>query len=378
MASPAQALLLTANWLLNRAAAAQTFTALTTNVVKQITAGNIIDYHRIAEWRTQQDEPGFERDPATSWLATVGHLVLCMEPELSRPTVLLYISTREEIRYALTLTNEVRLVQFKMQDITNRTNLVAPNKGDLKGSGAFYPSSKQRGSKPTSVPHLFPLAVKDVAHLLATNRFPNELQKQGTVPTLTTDTCHWLRFAATQSTTSNTSSRLATKFTTITSLSAEIRTQIVDDIREVGERDELLEFVEACGVLPSAPTVTFGGLPAVPETATIDQSQTINFDLNAATPEQSEKHRRVDSALQRMYTQLMATPEADDVTTLTTDLDVRLRSAAAILTSPTRPEPQLVDLTEPEPIPSPAQALPPSPVPPSATKRGPGTATPVQ
>ena len=258
MASPSQASLTTASGSLNRAADAQKVTALTANVVGQITAGNIIDYHQIAEWRTQQDKPGFKRNTATSWLATVGHFVLCMEPELSRPTVLLYISTGQGIRYALTLTNELRLVQFKMQDITNRTDLVAPNKGHLKGSGAFHPSSKSRGIKPTSVPHLFPLAVKDVAHLLATERFPNELQKQGTVPTLTIDACHWLRFAATQSTTSNTSSRLATKFTTITSLSAKIRTQIVDNIREVGERDELLEFLEACGVLPSAPIPTSG------------------------------------------------------------------------------------------------------------------------
>ena len=209
MAPTAQSSLPTASGSLNRAADAQKVTELTTNVVEQITAGKIIDFHQIAGWRTQQDEPGFERDPATSWLATVGHLVLCMEPELSRPTVLLYISTRQEKRYALTLTNEFRLVQFKMQDITNRTNLVAPNKGHLKCSGAFYPSSRTRGLKPTSVPHLFPLAVKDVAHLLATNRFPNKLQKQGTVPTLTTDTCHWLRFAATQSTTSTTCSRRA-------------------------------------------------------------------------------------------------------------------------------------------------------------------------
>ena len=173
MAPTSQASLPTASGSLNRATDAQKVKELTTNVVEQIATGKIIDFHKIAEWRTQQDEPGFERDPATSWLATVGHLMLCMEPELSRPTVLLYISTREEIRYALTLTNEFRLVQFKMQDITNRTDLVAPNKGHLKGSGVFHPSSKTRGIKPTSVPHLFPLAVKDVAHLLATKRFPN-------------------------------------------------------------------------------------------------------------------------------------------------------------------------------------------------------------
>ena len=107
MAAPAQDLLPMANGLRNRAAAAQTFTALTANVIKQITGGSIGDYHRIAEWRTQQDKPGFERDLSTSWLAIFGHFVLCMEPELSWPTVLLYISTREEIWYALTLTNEV-------------------------------------------------------------------------------------------------------------------------------------------------------------------------------------------------------------------------------------------------------------------------------
>ena len=113
MASPAQALLPTANGLLNRAADAQTFTGLTANVVKQITKGNIIDYHRIAEWRTQQDKPGFERDPATSWLATVGHFVLCMEPELSRPTVLLYISAGHGIWYALTLKTSSGLYNSK-------------------------------------------------------------------------------------------------------------------------------------------------------------------------------------------------------------------------------------------------------------------------
>ena len=107
MASPSQASLPTASGSLNRAADAQKVTELTTNVVEQITAGKIIDYHQIAEWRTQQDEPGFERDPATSWLATVGHFVLCMEPEPSRPTVLLYISTGHGIQYGLTLTNEL-------------------------------------------------------------------------------------------------------------------------------------------------------------------------------------------------------------------------------------------------------------------------------
>ena len=369
MASPSQASLPTVNGSLNRAADTQKVTALTANVVEQITAGNIIDYHRIAEWRTQQDEPGFERNPATSWLATVGHLVLCMEPELSRPTVLLYISTGHGIKYALTLTNKLQLVQFKMQDITNRTDLVAPNKGHLKGSGAFHPSSKSRGIKPTSVPHLFPLAVKDVAHLLATKQFPNELQKQGMVPMLTTDTCHWLRFTATQSTTSNTSSRLATKFTTITSLSAKIRTRIVDDIREVGQQDKLLEFVEACGVLPSAPIPTSGGLLHVPEATTMDQSRTVTFNLNSATPKQTEKHHPVEAITRDLYTQLMATPEADDITTMTTDLELKLRSAAAILTSPARPGPQLVDLTQPEPVPSPEQVLPPSPVPPSQQNR---------
>ena len=138
MASPSQALLPTASGSLNRAADAQKVTELTANVVEQITAGNIIDYHRIAEWRTQQDKPGFERDPSISWLATVGHFVLCMEPELSRPTVLLYISAGHGIWYALTLTNELRLVQFKMEDITNRTDLVTPTKGLLKGPGAYF------------------------------------------------------------------------------------------------------------------------------------------------------------------------------------------------------------------------------------------------
>ena len=100
-----------------------------------------------------------------------------MEPELSRPTVLLYISAGNEIWYTLTLTNKRRLVQFKMEDTTTSTSLIAPNKGDLKGSGAFYPSSQQRGGKPTSVPHIFPLAVNNVAHLLATDRFLNKLHK---------------------------------------------------------------------------------------------------------------------------------------------------------------------------------------------------------
>ena len=103
MASPSKASLPTASGSLNRAADVQKVTELTANVVEQITTGNIIDYHQIAEWRTQQDKPGFERNPSTSWIATVGHFVLCIEPELSRPTVLLYISTREEIRYALSL-----------------------------------------------------------------------------------------------------------------------------------------------------------------------------------------------------------------------------------------------------------------------------------
>ena len=126
---------------------------------------------------TQQDKPGFERDLSTSWLATVGHFVLCMEPELFRPKVLLYISAGHGIWYALTLTNELQLVHFKMENITNRTDLVAPTKGLLKGPGAFYPSSQLSGSQTASVPHLFPLAVKDVAHLLVTKRFPNKLQK---------------------------------------------------------------------------------------------------------------------------------------------------------------------------------------------------------
>ena len=93
MVAPAQALPPTANGSLNRAADAQAFTALTTNVVGQINANSIEEYHQIAEWRTKQDTPGFERDPTISWLATVGQLAICMEPELSRPTVLLYIST---------------------------------------------------------------------------------------------------------------------------------------------------------------------------------------------------------------------------------------------------------------------------------------------
>ena len=55
-----------ANGSLNRAAAAQAFTMLTTNVVSQINANTIEEYHQIAQWRTPQDAPGFERDSMIS------------------------------------------------------------------------------------------------------------------------------------------------------------------------------------------------------------------------------------------------------------------------------------------------------------------------
>ena len=53
MALPSQSSLPTASGSLNRAADAQKVTELTTNAVEQITAGKIIDFHQIAEWRTQ-------------------------------------------------------------------------------------------------------------------------------------------------------------------------------------------------------------------------------------------------------------------------------------------------------------------------------------
>ena len=105
MAAPVPASPLTANGSLNNVAVAQAFDALTTNLLAQINADTIKDYHSISKWRTPEDKPGFERDPNATWLKVFGQLAIYMEPELSRPTVLLYISTGAEIKYALTLTN---------------------------------------------------------------------------------------------------------------------------------------------------------------------------------------------------------------------------------------------------------------------------------
>ena len=146
---------------------------------------------------------------------------------------------------------------------------------------------------------------------------------------------------------------MATKFTTITSLSSTIHTRIVDDIREVGNQDELLEFVEACRVLPP-----------VPEATTTGHEPTVSFDLNSALPARTDKHHRMKAISNSFYTQLMTTQEADGTTTMTTDLELKLRSAVAIFTSPTKPIPPVVDLTQTEPVPPPDQVLPPNPVPP--------------
>ena len=83
MAAPVPAWPLTANGSLNNAAAAQAFDALTANLLAQITAGTIEDYHEISKWRTPQDKPGFERNPNATWLEVLGQLAICMEPELS-------------------------------------------------------------------------------------------------------------------------------------------------------------------------------------------------------------------------------------------------------------------------------------------------------
>ena len=209
MAAPIPASLLTANRSLNNPAAVQVFHALTANLIAQISAGTIKDYHQISKWRTPQDKSGFERNTNATWLEVLDQLAICMKHVLSRPTVLLYISTGAGIKYTLTLTNTLRLVHFEMEDITNCPTLSAPTADSLNKKGGFYVPSKQRPVTNVSVPHISPLSVKDVAHLLTSERFPNELHKQGMVPTLTKDTRHWLSFAATQSIASTTSSRLS-------------------------------------------------------------------------------------------------------------------------------------------------------------------------
>ena len=109
--------------------------------------------------------------------------------------------------------------------------------------GCLLPPSRGRPIKPVNVPHIFPLTVHDVAHLLATDSFPNVLHKQGGTPTLTKDTCHWLSFAATESVDSTTTSCLATTYTTCTSLTSAVRITVIDDYMEVGNRGELKELL---------------------------------------------------------------------------------------------------------------------------------------
>ena len=231
-----------------------------------------------------------------------------------------------------------------MEDITNCTNMIALDKGDLKNPGAFYPSNQKLGTKLTSVPHIFPLAVNNVVHLLATDRFPNELHKLGTVPTLTNNTRHWLSFAATQSVTSTTSSRLATSFTTITSLTPNIRTQVSDNCWEVGTRDELQELVEACR----------GILPALDVPSTVTDPKLVQFDLTL--PAEVAKHNRTQALTNRFYTQYMANEESsmDDITTTPTYLNMKLQNAVAIFHNTTKPSALTVDLTtSPAPVPPP-------------------------
>ena len=73
-----------------------------------------------------------------NWLKVLGQLAIYMEPKKSCPTVLLYISSREGILFAFTLTNTCCLISFKINNITNCTNMVAPTSSNLKKMGAFY------------------------------------------------------------------------------------------------------------------------------------------------------------------------------------------------------------------------------------------------
>ena len=68
------------------------------------------------------------------------------------------------------------------------------------------------------------------------------------------------------------------------------------------------------------------------------------------------KHTRMSAITKPLYTQLMATKEisTNDITTTTTDLDVKLQNAVAIFNNTTKPRVPIVDLTTaPAPVPPP-------------------------
>ena len=92
--------------------------------------------------------------------------------------------------FASTLTNTLRLIEFKMEDIMNSTTLSTLTTGNLNKNDNFYVLSMKCPIKNVNVPNVFSLTVQDVAHFLGTDSFPNVLPKEGPVPTLTKDTRH--------------------------------------------------------------------------------------------------------------------------------------------------------------------------------------------
>lgn len=61
--------------------------------------------------------------------------------------MLLYISSRKGIMFDFTLKNICRLISFKMNNIKNCTNMVAPTSGNLNKMGAFYSLARATATK---------------------------------------------------------------------------------------------------------------------------------------------------------------------------------------------------------------------------------------
>ena len=182
-----------ANKLLNAAATANAFARFKTGLINQISSSTLPNMHNIKLGCTAQDAPGFEFNLHIHWIKHPCQLSICMEPKKSCPTVLFYINSQEENMFAITLTNKCSLIIFTMNNITNRTNTIAPTVGYLNKQGAVDPPSRSQSSTASNVSHIYPLIMNNVAHMFAANNFSkNVLQKQDIVPTLSKDTYYWL------------------------------------------------------------------------------------------------------------------------------------------------------------------------------------------